>query len=58
MVSTLKYHDFSLKGDKRWSEASRVTGYAPFLVFNILILSMVQAGIGAAWLSTVKSLSV
>ncbi len=58
MVSTLKYHDFSIKGDKRWSDASRLTGYAPFLVFNILVLSMVQAAVGAAWLSNVKHLSV
>ena len=58
MVNTLKYHAFSIKGDKRWSGASRVTGYAPFLVFNIFLLSMAQAAVGAAWLSTVKSLNV
>jgi len=58
MVNTLKYHDFSIKGDKRWSDASRVTGYAPFLVFNILLLSMIQAAIGAAWLSAIKNLNV
>ena len=58
MVATLKYHNFSIKGDKRWSDASHVTGYAPFLVFNIFILSMAQAAVGGAWLATVQNLGV
>ena len=58
MVNTLKYHDFSIKGDKRWSDASRITGYAPFLVFNILLLSMAQAAVGGAWLASVHTLGV
>ncbi|KAI9881581.1 MAG: hypothetical protein M1830_000145 [Pleopsidium flavum] len=54
MPSTLRYHNFSWKGDPRWAEASRITIYAPIVVVAIFILSLAQIALGVIWIVTLQ----
>ena len=49
MVSTLNFHDFSWRGDRKWATASRWTVYCPIVVCFILLFSMVQIACGSIW---------
>jgi len=47
--------DASFEGDKRWRNASKWTGYAPWFVLAIGILSMIEIALGAVWISSLKT---
>ncbi len=47
--------DASFQGDVRWRKAAKWTGYAPWFVFAIAILSMVEIALGAVWISSLKT---
>jgi hypothetical protein len=47
--------DASFKGDERWAKAAKWTGYAPWFVFAIGILSMVEIALGAVWVASLKT---
>ena len=40
------FTDASLKGDNRWAEAAKWTGYAAYVVLTLLVLSIVQIVLG------------
>lgn len=44
--------DASFQGDQRWARAARWTGYAPWLVLVLAILSMIEIALGAVWISS------
>jgi len=48
--TTLSFHDFSWKGDRKWETASRWTVYGPIVVCFILLFSIVQIACGSIWL--------
>lgn len=48
-------NDASFRGDERWRRVARWTGYAPWFVLAIGILSMVEIAVGAVWISTLKT---
>jgi hypothetical protein len=47
--------DASFRGDERWRRAAKWTGYAPWFVFVIGILSMVEIALGAVWIASLKT---
>lgn len=47
--------DASFKGDVRWQKAAKWTGYAPWCVFVLAILSMVEIALGAVWIASLKT---
>lgn len=51
MSETFSYHNFSWQGDKRWYKASKLTRYAPVVVFVILVLSVAEIAFGSAWVA-------
>ncbi|EXJ87829.1 hypothetical protein A1O1_04756 [Capronia coronata CBS 617.96] len=44
--------DASFEGDRRWARAANWTGYAPWLVLMMAILSMIEIALGAVWISS------
>jgi hypothetical protein len=47
--------DASMRGDKRWSQASKWCGYVPWIVLVIALLSMIEIALGAVWISSLKT---
>ncbi|OAL36138.1 hypothetical protein AYO20_04552 [Fonsecaea nubica] len=47
--------DASFRGDERWRKASKWTGYAPWVVLVIGILSMVEIALGAVWIASLTT---
>jgi len=47
--------DASFKGDRRWARTSKWTGYAPWCVVAITILSMIEIAVGATWIASLKT---
>ena len=50
MPSTLDFHNFSWRGDPRWSKASSWTVYAPVVVVFIFAFSIMGVTLGSIWL--------
>ena len=50
LKGTLKYQDFSWKGDPRWAKAGRYTKHAPIVVFVLFLLSIGLVALGSTWL--------
>ncbi|EXJ56883.1 hypothetical protein A1O7_07227 [Cladophialophora yegresii CBS 114405] len=47
--------DASFRGDERWRKAAKWTGFAPWLVLAVGILSMVEIALGAVWIASLKT---
>ncbi|EHY61189.1 hypothetical protein HRR83_000948 [Exophiala dermatitidis] len=47
--------DASFKGDPRWKRASKWTGYGPWIVLTLAVLSMIEIALGAVWISSMKT---
>ncbi|KAL6246885.1 hypothetical protein RBB50_006192 [Rhinocladiella similis] len=47
--------DASFQGDLRWARTAKWTGYAPWVVLVIGILSMVEIALGAVWIASLKT---
>ena len=56
MVSMWEYHNiYDLSGDPRWASASPWTRRAPFVVFAMFLLSILETVLGAVWIAQLKS---
>jgi hypothetical protein len=47
--------DASFKGDLRWAKTAKWTSYAPWVVFSLAILSMIEIALGAVWISSMDA---
>ncbi|KAK7890658.1 hypothetical protein LTR67_007867 [Exophiala xenobiotica] len=48
-------NDASFAGDTRWARTAKWTGYGPWVVLVIGILSMIEIAFGAVWISSLKT---
>lgn len=56
-MTVFDFKDASLKGDRRWSSASRLTAYAPPLVLLLAILAITQIILGVIFIISIQSTS-
>ncbi|KIY03469.1 uncharacterized protein Z520_00160 [Fonsecaea multimorphosa CBS 102226] len=48
-------NDASFRGDEHWRRASKWTGYAPWFVLAIGLLSMAEIALGAVWIASLST---
>jgi hypothetical protein len=48
-------NDASFEGDTRWARTAKWTGYGPWVVLVIGLLSMIEIAFGAVWISSLKT---
>lgn len=49
-MSTLSFHNFSWRGDKKWANASRWTVYGPIVQCFNFVFAIVEITCGSVWI--------